>query len=122
MARILVIDDEDAIRRMLRIAFEHNGHQVFELPSGRDAVRLHSETPVDLVITDINMPDTDGLEVVRALRLQDPRPKVIVISGAEGALHDRTFHMAELLGAFVTLRKPFDLGAMLSVVEAALAA
>src|SRR5437879_2988995 len=97
VARILVIDDERAIRKMLRIALEHSGHQVFEAPTGKDALRLHAEVPAELVITDINMPEQDGLEVIRALRLEVPGPRVIVMSGAGGPLNERVFRVAELL-------------------------
>jgi DNA-binding NtrC family response regulator len=122
MARILVIDDEAAIRRVLLVALRLKGHEVIEAPTGKSALRVHLETPADLVITDINMPDIDGLEVINALRREDPRPKVIVMSGGGGPLRDGVFHVADLLGAFATVRKPFVLDVMLKVVDKALAA
>lgn len=122
MARILVIDDEAAIRRLLRVALELEGHEVLEAPTGKVALRVHAETAADLVITDINMPDQDGLGVINALRHEDPRPKVIVMSGGAGPLRGGVFHLAELLGAFATVHKPFELDAMLALVEQALAA
>ena len=68
MARILVIDDEDRIRRMLRAALEMEGHEVIEARQGEEALRLHRAAPAELVITDILMPEKDGLEVIVALR------------------------------------------------------
>ena len=68
------------------------------------------------------MPDQDGLEVINALRREQPHPKVIVMSGGSGPLKGRVFHIAQLLGAYATVPKPFSLDEMLTIVENALAA
>lgn len=81
MARILVIDDEDRIRRLLRAALEMEGHEVLEARQGDEALRLHRTMPVELVITDIIMPEKDGLEVIMALRHDAPKLKIIAMSG-----------------------------------------
>lgn len=122
MARILVIDDEGGIRRALRSALELRGHEVYEAPTGKVALIIHAEAPAELVITDINMPDQDGLEVINTLRRERPRPRVIMMSGGEGPLKSDIFHVAKLLGAYATVQKPFTLDAMLSLVDEALAA
>jgi CheY-like chemotaxis protein len=122
MARILVIDDEGGVRRLLRGALELKGHEVLDAPSGEKALKLHAATPADLVIMDINMPGTDGLEVIRVLRQETPRPKVIVMSGGGGVLKERVFRISELLGAVETIPKPFRLDVMLEAVERVLAA
>jgi DNA-binding NtrC family response regulator len=122
MARILVIDDEAEIRRVLRGALEMGGHEVLEASHGNEALRLHRSTPAELVITDIFMPEIDGFEVIMALRRDDPKLKVIAISGGGRLRHMAVLQSAEQLGAFATLKKPFDLDAMLETVNQALAA
>ena len=122
MARILVIDDEDRIRRMLRAALEMEGHEVLEASQGDEALRLHRATPAELVITDIMMPEKDGLEVIMALRREGPALKVIAMSGGGRFTQMEPLGMAEPLGAFAALRKPFELDAMMETVRRALAA
>lgn len=120
MARILVVDDEDVIRRMLRIALELDGHEVLEASHGKEALRLQQASPAELVITDILMPEKDGLEVIMALRHESPGLKVIAMSGGGRFKQTEALEMAEPLGAVATLRKPFDLGVMLETVKRAL--
>jgi len=122
MARILIVDDEAVIRRMLSTALELAGHEVFEASDGEEALARHREGPPDLVITDIVMPEKDGLEVIMALRRETPRLKVIAMSGGGRFGMTEALQMAEPLGAIATVRKPFDLDAMLEVVRKALAA
>src|SRR5258705_3245907 len=81
MALILVVDDEDRIRRLLRSALEIEGHDVLEAREGDEALRLQRTTPAELVITDIVMPDKDGFEVISALRQEAPNLKIIAMSG-----------------------------------------
>ncbi len=122
MARILLIDDEDQIRRMLRRALEMEGHEVLEARNGTQALRLHEATPVELVITDILMPEMDGIEILLALRRDAPRLKVIAVSGG-GRLGQMTpLEAARPLGAFASLRKPFELEELMELVKRALIA
>ena len=123
MARILLIDDEDGLRKMLRRALEEKGHSVTEAREGREALRLHRLNPADLVITDIQMPGQDGLEVLMELRRESPGVKVIAMSGGGRALTPAvTLEMAIPLGATTTLAKPFRLEALFEAVERTLAA
>jgi len=122
MARILVVDDEDTIRRMLRVALEMEGHEVVDAGDGQEALQLHRTTPVDLVITDILMPETNGLQVILALRRESPQLKVIAMSGGGRFILLEALQAAETLGAFATLGKPFDLEDLLDTVNRALAA
>jgi len=122
MARILVIDDEDPIRRMLRAALEMEGHEVLEASEGEEAIRLYRATPADVVITDIIMPRKDGLEVIMTLRREAPELKIIAMSGGGRFDLMEPLEMAEPLGAFATLRKPFQLDTMIETVRKALAA
>ena len=121
MARILVIDDEDVVRRMLRTALELQGHEVFEAEQGDEALRVQQASPPDLVITDIIMPEKDGLEVIMALRRLAPRLKVIAMSGGGRFSQIDALETAEMLGAAATLRKPFNLAVVLETVKNVLA-
>ena len=81
MARILLIDDEDAFRGMLRQVLEREGYQVEEAPDGLKGVQHYRAAPTDLIITDILMPGQEGLETIRRLREEHPEAKIIAISG-----------------------------------------
>ena len=67
MARILVIDDDEQIRNMLHIMLKNEGYDVAEAPEGKVALELFSRAPFDVVITDIVMPEKEGLETIMAL-------------------------------------------------------
>ena len=106
MARILVIDDDDLLRSMLVSVLRHAGHDVRETDNGSNALRLVQADPVDLVITDIVMPDTDGIETIMQLRRALPELPIIAMSG--GATHSKLYlKVAEKLGARRILGKPF---------------
>ena len=123
MARILLIDDDNALRTMIRLALEAKGHAVTEASDGREALRLHRLAPAELVLTDIQMPGRDGLEVLMDLRRESPDVKVIAMSGG-GSIVSSTvaLEMAVPLGAVASLAKPFKLETLFQVVDRALAA
>src|SRR6188472_2889670 len=119
MATILVIDDEDSIRHLLKDVLEKAKHQVLEARDGREGLTLYQKNKVDLVLMDILMPGTDGLEATLQLTREYLDAKIIAMTGAQG---DRNFlDVAKLFGAHQAFEKPFDLKAMLSAVEAELA-
>lgn len=124
VAKILVIDDEPAIRGMLRDMLESDGHLVVEASDGVEAMHQwqehNRETPFDLIITDILMPEKDGLEVIREVRRLSPKTKIIAISGGSPKVHVRFLDIANHLGAYRTLDKPFALDTLLDAVHAAL--
>jgi len=122
MARILVIDDEDIVRHMLRTVLELQGYEVIEAKHGKEALQLQQISPPELVITDILMPENDGIEVILALRRQAPKLKVIAMSGGGRFKQADALETAELLGAVATLRKPFNLALVIETVKRALAA
>lgn len=86
MPRILVIDDNTAIRVLLRTMLEQEGYEVVEAANGTEGFQQYQAVPSDLVITDLWMPVMDGLEMLRALRHGVPTPTVIVLSGDQHAL------------------------------------
>lgn len=122
MARILIIDDDATVRKVLCRILERGGHTVAEAGDGRTGLKLHAEQPADLIITDIFMPDQDGLETIMQLRKQSPGTKIICLSGGDSTGRMDLRRDAEQLGAQRTLRKPFELGEILEVVAEVLAA
>lgn len=119
MATILVMDDEAPIRTLLRTALESAGHRVIEASDGRSGIDLYRRHSPDVVITDILMPDLNGLDTIIELTREFLNVKVIAISGmrAESGMLDT----AKLLGARHTLRKPFSVQELLRAVQYELA-
>ena len=107
MARILLIDDEEPVRTLLRKMLEQFGHTVIEARGGTEGLALFPHAHVELVITDIVMPDKDGLEVLRELRRMDPSVKILAISGADVDRRAVYLNTARLMGAATVLAKPF---------------
>jgi len=119
MATILVIDEEEPIRALLRIALEGAGHEVLEASNGRRGLALYRARAADLIITDLVMPEVDGLEMMLELTRNFLNVKVIALSaGLEG---EASLHVAKLLGARQTIQKPFDMETVLSAVRYELA-
>src|SRR5690606_36148924 len=81
VASILIIDDDGSIRRVLRTSLERAGHTVEEAKNGAIGMALYREAPVDLVITDLFMPDQDGIETIQQLRDEFPDATILAISG-----------------------------------------
>lgn len=117
MASVLVVDDEDQIRQLIRETLTQAGYQVTEARDGKDALQQYRQSPADLVIMDILMPDQDGLESITTLKHEFPNVKVIAITGGSDMIGILNFlDVAKMLGARRTLQKPFD---MQSLLEAA---
>jgi DNA-binding NtrC family response regulator len=112
--RILVVDDEPGMRGWLQEVLEEAGHQVFTAQDGLEARALAKVHAIDLVITDISMPNEEGLGMIRGLRKAHSNVKIIAISGAFGPdiLAD-----AKLLGANAALTKPMTAETVLQCVE-----
>ncbi|MDH4083666.1 MAG: response regulator [Nitrospira sp.] len=105
MASILIMDDEAPIRLLLRRILDDDGHQIREAANGHHGLTLYREAPADVVITDILMPERDGLEVTLALTQEFLDARVIAITGATG---DRNYlNIAKLFGARRVIQKPF---------------
>lgn len=121
MAHILVIDDDEQVRYILRRALERAGHSVAQAVDGEAGIRQYRAQPADLVITDIFMPGQDGLETILQLRREFAGVKIIAMSGGDrtGAIDLRK--EAGLFGASQTLLKPFRLAELSAVVSTALA-
>ena len=121
MSSILVVDDENQIRRLVRETLEQAGHHVTEARDGKEALQQYRLAPVDLVIMDILMPNQDGLETTVSLRREFPDVKIIVITGGSDMIGILNFlDVAKMLGARNTLQKPFEMKALLDTVQAEL--
>ncbi len=118
MARILVIDDEFQIRTIIRKVLESEGYQVVDAPNGKAGMELFKKEPFDLVITDVVMPEKEGIEVIGELVDHFPETKIIVISGGSRNLDvDNLLKSAKILGAHCTLSKPFEHAEFLNAVR-----
>jgi len=117
MARILIIDDEAMIRDLLIKMLEREGYETMNASDGKEGIRLYRENPVDLVITDLIMPEKEGIETIMELRRDYQDVKVIAMSGG-GKIDPETYlQIAKTLGAIETLTKPFDLKEVLKTVQ-----
>jgi|ERR1700704_1832980 two-component system response regulator (stage 0 sporulation protein F) len=115
MASILIIDDEEIIRALLRSVLEAAGYEVTEAANGRIGLELYRQNPRDLVITDILMPELNGLDMLLELTREFLRAKVIAISGA--GEEKNVLDVAKLLGARQTFQKPFSVSKLLGAVR-----
>jgi len=109
MARILVVDDEEQVRLLLRIFLEKKGHEVIEAVDGEEGINLYRQTPTDLIITDLIMPKKDGLNMIMELKKEFPKVKIIAISGGGAIEPKRYLALAQGLGAGRILYKPIIL-------------
>ena len=119
MATILIIDDEESIRNLLKEVLERAKHHVLEASDGREGLRLYQQNKVDLVLMDILMPGTDGLEATLQLTREYLDAKVIAMTGAQG---ERNFlDVAKLFGARRVFEKPFNLDKLVQAINEELA-
>ena len=108
MARILLIDDEELVRFSLRQILEIDGHEVDEAADGVEGLRHIRETAYDLVITDILMPGKEGVETIIEAKQDQPRLKIIAISGGGRFGNYDFLQLAQQFGADAILPKPFN--------------
>ena len=121
MAYILVVDDDPAVREMIRTVLENAGHEIEEAGDGKEGLTSLAGRPADLVITDMHMEGMDGIEFLRQIRRDWPEAQVLVMSegGRFGA--PLFLDIAEALGAVSTLARPFDEEVSLAEVSRILA-
>ena len=117
LTRILIIDDDDQMRSLLEKMLEGTGHDVVVAPDGKTALDLFSKRPPDVVVTDILMPETDGLELIYTLRRDFPDVRIIAISGCGETGRLNFLSEAEEFGADECLRKPFSRAQLMETIE-----
>lgn len=113
MAHILIVDDDAVVRQLLRIVLRQLNHEVVEAQNGREGLQQYRARPTDVVITDIQMPEMDGLEMIQEIRTNDPEAIIIAMSAGLPSSLDA----AEALGAQCTFEKPFSLIALRNLVQ-----
>lgn len=117
MSVVLVIDDEPLVRKTIRLTLERSGHRVLEACDGRDGERAFAAEHVDLVVTDVLMPDQEGIETIRNLRRTDPGVRILAMSGGGRTKNQEFLELAMKLGATATIAKPFDLAEFTRAVD-----
>jgi CheY-like chemotaxis protein len=121
MPSVLVVDDEDQLRQLIREILEQAGYQVTEARDGKEALLQYRLAPADVVIMDILMPEQDGLETTSTLRREFPNVKIIAITGSSEMIGILSFlDVAKMLGAHRALQKPFEMQTLLDTVQAEL--
>ncbi len=123
---LLIVDDIEGVRRELGLLLEDEGYIALTAANGHLALKMLAGSRIDLVVTDILMPEMDGIELISGIKELDPHMPIIAITGG-GELARRgagidLLKIAEGLGANYVLRKPFECEAFLEVIDTALAA
>jgi DNA-binding NtrC family response regulator len=121
MARVLIIDDEEDIRMTVRLTLESMGHEVSEAVNGDEGLQRFSAEKNDLVITDILMPDKEGIETIIELKKIRPDLKIIVMSGGGRINANHVLETAKRFGATVAIKKPFSIAELSRIVDSCLA-
>lgn len=117
MIRILVIDDEEQICSLISMMLEENGYKVETANNGNEAIKKFTEKPFDLIITDLMMPEKEGLETIIDLKEIYPAVKIIAMSGGLRNQDVDFLKTAKIFGASITLRKPFNTQTLLNAVN-----
>ena len=116
MARILVVDDDDGFREMFVEMLHQGGYDTTTAANGNQAIESYRKDPPDLVVTDIIMPDKEGIETITELLDEFPDAKIIVVSGGGGIGPHDYLETALMFGAKRAFSKPFRLAEMLAAV------
>lgn len=121
MTRVMVIDDDETVREAITTVLRNQGFEVIETGDGKEALKIQQKTPAQLIITDILMPDFDGIELIRKLRRDDLHLKIVAISGGGWSTPEQFLAMAERLGANASFSKPFRWNELIGTVNRLLA-
>lgn len=113
MASVLLIDDDESYRGLLKIILESGGYEIVEAEDGKEGLKKLAESSIDLVITDIMMPEKDGIEVLVELKKRHNKLPVFAISGKE----EMYLKTAQLLGACEVFKKPICPEAIITAVK-----
>jgi DNA-binding NtrC family response regulator len=120
--RILIVDDDASIRRTLHLLLSRAGYEVIQASDGLEALRLWRHGGGDLVITDLHMPEKDGIQTIIELLSHSPGTRIIAMSGGGQTKRLDLLGNVSLLGSVLTIEKPFTLAEMLATVDQALKA
>lgn len=116
MPRILLADDDAQVRKMLKITLERAGHEVVEAADGNQAVELYDPETIDVVVTDIVMPEKEGIETIMELKTINPEVQIIAISGGGRINPEDYLKWAQRFGVASTFTKPIDREELLATI------
>jgi YesN/AraC family two-component response regulator len=122
MSRILLVDDDAQVRKMLKITLERAGYEIVEAADGCEAVKVYDSASIDLVITDIVMPEKEGIETIMELKSANPAVRIIAISGGGRINPEDYLKWAQRFGVANTFTKPVDREELLASVAEILGA
>ena len=105
--RVLVVDDDAGVRNFLRMLLELEGYEVALAANGLEALEMQRQDPAGIILTDLFMPEAEGMETIVQLRGEFPQTRIIVMSGGGAHLGTDYLKLARELGAAKTLKKPF---------------
>jgi DNA-binding response OmpR family regulator len=117
MVKILLVDDDESLRVALTKAHQRIGHEIRTAENGRKALEVHRDWLPDLIITDLIMPEKEGLETIQCVRAKDKTVKIIAMSGGGRANPNDYLEIALHLGANAILPKPFELEQLQSAIQ-----
>ena len=117
MKKILIIDDDDLFRDMMKKLLERAGYQVFEAMNGYDGLKMAEKMNADLIVTDIIMPEKEGIETIIELRKDHPETKIIAVSGGGRLTPEFHLSLAQKMGVQKSFAKPFDNKQFLAAVK-----
>lgn len=120
MPGILIVEDDGDLREMLKLSLQRRKYTVLEADNGKDALRRFKPHVTDLVITDLIMPEEDGLKVIMKLKEIKPAIKIIAISGGGKAGPGSYLNLAKVLGADAIFSKPFSLSELTGKIDSLL--
>jgi len=116
---ILIVDDEPGIRELLTMILEAAGHSVVVAEDGMEAPKVMASRAIDVVITDLLMPERDGLEFITEIRAKYPKVKIVAMSGGGHIARDSYLRIARNFGAHHLLEKPFSQAGVLEAIDLA---
>jgi CheY-like chemotaxis protein len=115
--KIIIIDDDTQVLTTLKKMLEREGYEIVTASDGKEGVRCYRENPTDLIITDLIMPEKEGIETILELRQDFPAVKIIAISGCARNSPMTYLELAENLGAQYTFSKPVERKKLLNAVQ-----
>jgi len=113
--RILVVDDNLDLRDSLCFLLNQRGYAAVSARDGQQALQVHRQAPVQVLLTDIYMPLSDGLETIQAFRREFPSVRIIAMSGGGRVVRGSYLGVASSIGADATLQKPFSIDDLLGL-------
>jgi CheY-like chemotaxis protein len=114
---VLIAEDNAELRRSLQLSLEAVGYEVRAAANGAEALAFQNEDPADILITDLFMPQADGFEAIAGFRERFPQTRIVAISGSAQHVRREYLSVAELIGVDATLKKPFEMDALLKTLD-----